>query len=88
MFGWAATAVTAGSSLALPVAGWLLDRAGAAAAAGGAAVLATAATLLALAVPAPRPAGEAQPAGRDVRAVTAEGKEAVGSGLVGEDRDT
>jgi len=52
-FGWLLTAATAGSAVALPVSGWLLDHIGPAAAAGAATVLAAAAAGLAVAVPEP-----------------------------------
>ncbi|WP_225978083.1 MFS transporter [Gandjariella thermophila] len=78
VFGWVTTAITAGPTFAAPLAGWLLDRAGAAASAGGAAVLAVAATLCALAVP-----------GRhDVTKVTVSGNDGVSACAVGEDRHT
>jgi MFS family permease len=75
-FGWATTAITAGPTFAAPLAGWLLDRAGAAAAAGGAALLAVAATGCALGVPAL------------VGNVTGRGQDEVSAAAVGEDRNT
>ncbi|WP_285509298.1 MFS transporter [Actinokineospora sp. NBRC 105648] len=52
-FGWVLTASLFGSALMLPVAGWLLDHIGPAAAAGSASVVALIAAALALAVPDP-----------------------------------
>ncbi len=49
-FGWLSTAATAGSALALPTAGWLLDHVGPAAAAGSATAAAVIGTVLALRV--------------------------------------
>ncbi len=51
VFGWVVTAATLGSALTLPVAGWLLDHIGPAAAAGAAAVVSLTAAALSLAVP-------------------------------------
>ncbi|SER79345.1 Predicted arabinose efflux permease, MFS family [Actinokineospora terrae] len=53
VFGWVMTASTLGSAVTLPVAGWLLDHIGPAAAAGAAAVLALVAAGFAVAVPDP-----------------------------------
>ncbi|GLW94770.1 MFS transporter [Actinokineospora globicatena] len=53
VFGWVMTAATLGSAITLPIAGWLLDHVGPAAAAGAAAALALAAACFALAVPDP-----------------------------------
>jgi MFS family permease len=58
--GWVAAAATAGSSMALPAAGALLDQVGPAASAAGAALLAAIAALLALRVPAKMATGAEQ----------------------------
>jgi len=54
-FGWMTMATTAGSALALPTAGWLLDHVGPAAAAGSATAAGLVGTVLALRVPKPAP---------------------------------
>jgi MFS family permease len=70
--GWVAAAATAGSSMALPAAGALLDQVGPAASAAGAALLAAIAALLALRVPAKMATGAEQADTRQGVGVTAE----------------